>query len=320
MRTAVVLSTYNGEKFIVEQLQSIFEQTRAVDKVYISDDCSKDRTVELIRDFIENRHLTNWSIAINNTNQGWKKNYKALIMAVQEDIIFLCDQDDIWYANKVEEMMSIMENNERMDLLACGYDAQYDDNTRRITRRITRHMRNSKKVERIRLSEKCLDVLRPGCAMAVRKAFCERIGQEWDTLLPHDAMLWRCAVLNGSAYIYDQNLFSWRRYNTSSSNPNKNEGQYENKYKMLYEFYIGNCQSHLLYLKCAQRLILKGVLQNDESAQSIILSSQKCENEILNAFKNKSVLEYLTSAIKYWKYMPSLKTVMWNSYVIFKTK
>ena len=49
MKTSVVLSTYNGEKYLVEQLDSIKNQTLSADEVVICDDCSNDNTVEIVR-------------------------------------------------------------------------------------------------------------------------------------------------------------------------------------------------------------------------------------------------------------------------------
>lgn len=57
MKTSVVLSTYNGEQYIIEQLESIKNQTRIPDEVLIYDDCSTDQTVELVRNFIDKNRL-----------------------------------------------------------------------------------------------------------------------------------------------------------------------------------------------------------------------------------------------------------------------
>jgi glycosyltransferase involved in cell wall biosynthesis len=54
MRVSVAMATYNGADYIIEQLDSIYRQTRAVDEVIICDDCSKDNTVTIVKEYIIN--------------------------------------------------------------------------------------------------------------------------------------------------------------------------------------------------------------------------------------------------------------------------
>ena len=102
MKTSIILSTYNGEKYIVEQLDSLRQQTRPADEVLIRDDCSSDNTVQTVKDYIARYQLNNWSIQKNTQNQGWKKNFSNLLTDASGDVIFPCDQDDIWHLDKVK--------------------------------------------------------------------------------------------------------------------------------------------------------------------------------------------------------------------------
>ena len=66
MTVSVVMSSYNGEKYIREQLESLLMQTRKIDEVIIADDCSSDNTVAIVEDFIRKNNLkSNWRIIIN---------------------------------------------------------------------------------------------------------------------------------------------------------------------------------------------------------------------------------------------------------------
>ena len=69
MKISVAMATYNGEKYIERQLDSIRMQTREVDEVIICDDQSKDRTVEVIEKYIEQHQLQGWSISVNEENK-----------------------------------------------------------------------------------------------------------------------------------------------------------------------------------------------------------------------------------------------------------
>jgi glycosyltransferase involved in cell wall biosynthesis len=95
---SVCLTTYNGAKYIKEQLASILEQLSVNDEVVISDDKSSDNTIEVINSINDKRI----KIHENKVNVGYTKNFENALSYAKGDIIFLSDQDDIWCKNKVE--------------------------------------------------------------------------------------------------------------------------------------------------------------------------------------------------------------------------
>ncbi|ETC93298.1 hypothetical protein T481_01650 [Enterococcus faecalis PF3] len=107
----VVMATYNGEKNILEQLDSLKNQSKKIDEVLIWDDCSTDSTVKIIENFIsENKLGETWHLKINTENLGWRKNFFNLLNAATKEIVFTCDQDDIWDASKIEVMCEAFAN------------------------------------------------------------------------------------------------------------------------------------------------------------------------------------------------------------------
>lgn len=109
MKTSVVIATYNGEEYIEEQLETIKDQTRIVDEVLVFDDLSQDGTVLLIKNFIEKYGLSNWNLIVNKVNKGYSRNFYEGICKATGDIIFCCDQDDIWDKRKIENMVTFFE-------------------------------------------------------------------------------------------------------------------------------------------------------------------------------------------------------------------
>lgn len=103
---SVAMTTYNGEKYIFKQLESILTQTVPVDEIIIFDDGSTDNTAQIIS------QLNNPKIKffVNDHNVGYIKNFYKAISRCSGDFIFLSDQDDIWVSNKVERMVRIMED------------------------------------------------------------------------------------------------------------------------------------------------------------------------------------------------------------------
>ena len=73
MKVSVVLSSYNGEQDIIEQLRSIDGQTRQPDEVLICDDCSTDGTVNLVQNYIEKKRLKNWKLVVNKKTRVGEK-------------------------------------------------------------------------------------------------------------------------------------------------------------------------------------------------------------------------------------------------------
>ena len=122
---SLVMATYNGEKYLYEQLDSIRCQTMPPDEVIICDDCSKDSTVNMIQKYIDKYQLKHWNVCENEKNKGYSKNFSDALKLAKGDIIFLADQDDIWMLDKIEKMTDIMTSNESIELLASNVKPFY---------------------------------------------------------------------------------------------------------------------------------------------------------------------------------------------------
>ena len=110
MTISVALCTYNGEKYIKEQLLSILQQETPVDEIIICDDGSSDNTIQIIDDIRENfSHVIHFYH--NETSLGVCANFQKAVNLCSGDIIFLSDQDDIWYPNKTHATIEWFLNN-----------------------------------------------------------------------------------------------------------------------------------------------------------------------------------------------------------------
>ncbi|SHL69590.1 Glycosyl transferase family 2 [Nitrosospira sp. Nsp11] len=97
---SVALASYNGERYIREQLDSIARQTRLPDELIISDDASTDATANIALCFAQNAPFP-VRFQRNSERLGSTRNFESAIRACNGDIIFLCDQDDVWYPDKI---------------------------------------------------------------------------------------------------------------------------------------------------------------------------------------------------------------------------
>lgn len=120
MKVSVVMAVYNGEKYLLEQLDSIKNQTRTPDEVLIGDDGSTDSSVALIKDYIKNNNLS-WQISVNSERKGFGRNFFSLMNRCTGDAIFPSDQDDVWRLDKIEKMVEILEKNDNIALLISTY-------------------------------------------------------------------------------------------------------------------------------------------------------------------------------------------------------
>lgn len=106
---SIAMSTYNGEAFLKEQLDSILNQTYKNLEIIISDDSSTDNTVEIIKEYQskDSRII----LSQNEKNIGFVKNFEKAISLCSGEYIALCDQDDVWKTNKIELFVSQIKEN-----------------------------------------------------------------------------------------------------------------------------------------------------------------------------------------------------------------
>ena len=108
MKISVCIATFNGEKFIQEQIQSILPQLGEDDEIVVSDDGSTDRTMEILELFKDKRIR----LLVNEGKHGFIWNFENALRKAKGDVIFLCDQDDIWKPDKVKVVLQALENHD----------------------------------------------------------------------------------------------------------------------------------------------------------------------------------------------------------------
>ncbi|MGB1188018.1 MAG: glycosyltransferase family 2 protein [Cycloclasticus pugetii] len=109
MSIAILLSTYNGAEFLTQQLDSLFEQSHASCEVFVRDDGSQDGTLQVLKGY-------DVKLLPSTVNMGSKDSFVALLNYAltnsDADHFMFCDQDDVWYADKVEKTLSKMKQME----------------------------------------------------------------------------------------------------------------------------------------------------------------------------------------------------------------
>lgn len=218
MSNSLVLSSYNGERYVREQLDSVLAQTSPLDQVLISDDGSSDGTPQIVAEYISRLNDPRWSFSANTSNKGWKRNFRDLILQSSCDYVFPCDQDDVWLPSKVQIMSTIMQEYPGIDLLACEVETFCDGGKdTKIPGVVPQDIVQENGIRRITLDPWSLYIRRPGCSYCVRKTFAEEVAHHWNPAWPHDATLWRFAAAKGTLALLDDALIRFRRHSSNAS-------------------------------------------------------------------------------------------------------
>lgn len=158
---SIAMATYNGEKYLREQLESIYAQTYKNIEVVVTDDGSSDKTVEILEEYAKSHGLRYY---INETNLGFVKNFEKAVNLCKGDYIGLSDQDDIWLPHKLSTLMENIGDN----LLICSDAKLIDENNNMIA---DSQFEYSNKSKNILLTFKKLAIRNyvQGCTILMRK-------------------------------------------------------------------------------------------------------------------------------------------------------
>jgi glycosyltransferase involved in cell wall biosynthesis len=118
MNISVCMATFNGEKYIEKQLESILTQISARDEVVLCDDGSSDTTLSIVNSFNDPRIR----IFENPVRLGYVGNFERALTLSRGDHIFLSDQDDVWLPGRVVEMMGYLQAGDETLLVASNFD------------------------------------------------------------------------------------------------------------------------------------------------------------------------------------------------------
>lgn len=209
---SIAMATYNGARFIEEQLQSFAEQIRLPDELVITDDGSTDDTIAIAERFASGAPFP-VRVHSNCRRLGFSRNFEAAIARCAGDIIFLSDQDDVWFPDKLETVAAQFEANDRIEVVMNG---QIVTDARLKHRGVTM-------VDNLRRLGKTSDSLVEGCTTSFRRRWGELLfpmPAEAEPLinakrLSHDLWLNRLSLLLGVRAFIERPLQFFRRHDSN---------------------------------------------------------------------------------------------------------
>lgn len=215
LSAAVVMCTYNGARHLEEQLESLLKQSRLPDALFIGDDASSDDTLAIIRKFAQNAPFL-VKVIERPKRIGFAANFKsttnaALESKVKYDLLFFCDQDDVWDEQKIELVCNAAQST---NALAYSHDLTiFFDGERAGKSMIPSYF------EHLRTLGLSPHLCCKGCALTVRTDLIRELGWPENEKMSHDA--WLAMITTGLGRretisaplikhrIYGKNASSW---------------------------------------------------------------------------------------------------------------
>ncbi len=219
METAILLSTFNGELFLAEQLHSIFDQTYTSWKLIIRDDGSTDNTLSIINNYCED--YTDRIVLIKDEygNVGAKKSYDLLLLKADAEYIAFADQDDVWKPEKlsiVVEEMKRLENEFGKNMpIMVHHDLEIANEKLEMQANSFYHYTGLSPS----FAQKNVILWRnviPGCAMLINKILAKQAGTIPDEAVMHDYWLVLFARFTGKIVFVPKALTIYRQHGKNS--------------------------------------------------------------------------------------------------------
>jgi len=207
---SIAMATYNGAKYIREQIDSILSQTIQDFELVICDDCSSDGTLTILQEYSNKDERL--KLFQNHTNLGFKKNFEKAMGLCRGDYIALCDQDDIWYPNHLEILLKSFSDQYQ---IVCG-DALLIDSSGNMLGESLSHLLGMDKCP-----ENNIDIARhillgkgsfQGAAMLIRRSLLKYALPIADNCKYHDVWLSSFACFCGGFKYIDNPLLYHRRH------------------------------------------------------------------------------------------------------------
>ena len=205
MKISIAMATYNGAKYLQEQLDSLVNQTRQPDELVVCDDTSTDETVDILNRFAKTAPFQ-VKIFVNEKNLGYTQNFGRALSLCVGDLIFLSDQDDVWFPEKIATIENLAEQDDYTQIFMNDAELVHHDLS-------PTGLTKQGQIKSAGLPNSCFVM---GCCMAIRRDFLKH-------LLPipieftHDSWLSKLAEGLQRRTIISQSLQLYRRHGSNAS-------------------------------------------------------------------------------------------------------
>ena len=229
-KVSVVMCTFNGEKYLREQIDSILLQTYPLYEIIVCDDCSTDNTWMILQGY-KSQYPNLFKCTQNDSKLGYGLNFKLAMSYSTGDYIAFSDQDDIWMPNKIEALIKVIG-----DKFLVVSNSEVLDSARKENVTLFQKTNPYTTIEKLIWDNNIY-----GHAIMINSSLLKYIN-EVKVETAHDAMIAIICYSVDSVAITDEKLQVWRRHSQTvtyvSSSTNKgNSKRTRGYYKFLYAMY-----------------------------------------------------------------------------------
>lgn len=276
----IMLATYNGEKYLEEQLESIINQTYKNWKLIISDDNSTDSTKQIIDKYIS-LYPNKIKSIINKDLHSAKGNFINLFSEVEKsDYYMFCDQDDVWVNTKIEKFVNRIEQENELEPVLEYCDLKVvDKNLRTLNESFLKYTNNYPPNESFK--KFILENHIPGCTMFFNNSLKEKIGKISKECRMHDWWVSLVASAFGKIIFVDETLNLYRQHENNTIGANKSRKKKR----------IPSIISKIKYIKMFNNSILKQLVDFKEKYQLDDEKTNKIIIESVTFLKSKNMLK-----------------------------
>lgn len=269
MKISIALATYNGTRYLREQLDSFMAQSRSPDELVITDDNSTDDTISIIKSFASQAPFE-IRYSVNEKNIGYAANFERAIQQCTGDLIFLSDQDDIWFPEKIARIEAGFEQNPDVLLIMCDARLVYADGRQT-------QFTNLNQIIALGLTDHLFST---GCCMAFRRILTPLLLPIPIDSFKHDVWINKLAILLNGKHIIPEVMQYYRRHcNNTSEWIASRIGKF-NQYD-LYQSYRNKDPRRFYFNRLKQIQKLEQRLQNTINYNSdFVKFSEKIENAL----------------------------------------
>ena len=228
----VLLCTYNGERYLREQIDSILSQEGVEIEITAADDCSTDGTQDILKEYSEK--LSNFSYYVNKENKRFTYNFLDLFFSAKDksfDYVAFADQDDVWLPNKI-----ISGINKINEVGETKHGCLYSSNLVVVNEKLEKiGMQEDETVlNKTNKQTYLFENIATGCTMVMDKKFYDYATQYYpDNINLHDYWLFMIAIYSAN-YVYDFNGYIlYRQHGDNQIGSNKKKWTRKNISKVL---------------------------------------------------------------------------------------
>ncbi len=291
------MTAYNGSKYIKQQLDSIACQTILPDEVVVCDDLSSDDTADILEHYAQSAPF-NLKVYRNIENIGYTRNFEKALSLCTGDLIFLSDQDDVWYENKISGILDLNRKHLGIDVIIN--DAIYVDQNL-----MPSAMTVLEKV--LNFSGNKNDHIAGACT-AITKRFKDFILPLPNTNCPaHDVYIHRWANLLSNKLVVPSVYQCWRIHGENNSISEMNHARKVSLFQLFYKYKGIDTSSSYVKLAAEFNEMMKLITMRKEAL--LTLSPEMNTNELQRTVNNIIVANMTRSRLIQANFLQRIKLI-----------